>query len=216
MRPPSLVLLLALAAPVPMHVEAASCTTPPPSVAAGSNRSSSDIQVKSITEGVITSDFVDEATMKGDLLQMLARFSEYLKNDFQECASPNSLGEACGCFRSNSTMQANEDGVRSNADLGMIAAFLVKYGKGKVTLPDGVTWSDLEAMARKSLVFAYSTHKANRLKVCSGNSYWGSTGVSDHTWEEFAMGHVGGLFGLLPVGGAHGSAEGIREGAAQG
>ena len=140
--------------------------------------------VKSITEGVITADFVDEATMKGDLLQMLARFSQYLKNDFQECASPNSLGEACGCFRSNSTMQANEDGVRSNADLGMIAAFLVKYGKGKVTLPDGVSWSDLEAMARKSLVFAYSTHKANRLKVCSGNAYWGSTGVSDHTWES--------------------------------
>ena len=184
MRTPSLVLLLALAAPVPMHVEAASCTTPTPSVAEGSNRSSSDIQAKSITEGVITADFVDEATMKGDLLQMLARFSQYLKNDFQECASPNSLGEACGCFRSNSTMQANEDGVRSNADLGMIAAFLVKYGKGKVTLPDGVSWSDLEAMARKSLVFAYSTHKANRLKVCSGNAYWGSTGVSDHTWES--------------------------------
>ncbi len=140
--------------------------------------------VKSITEGVITADFVDEATMKGDLLQMLARFSQYLKDDFQDCAAPNSLGEACGCFKSNSTMQANEDGVRSNADLGMIAAFLVKYGKGKVTLPEGVTWSDLQDMARKSLVFAYSTHKANRLKVCSGNSYWGSTGVSDHTWES--------------------------------
>ena len=140
--------------------------------------------VKSITEGVITSDFVDEATMKGDLLQMLARFSTYLKNDFQECAATNSMGEACGCFKSNSTMQANEDGVRSNADLGMIAAFLVKYGKGKVTLPDGVTWDDLQQMARKSLVFAYSTHKANKLKVCSGNNYWGSTGVSDHTWES--------------------------------
>ncbi len=140
--------------------------------------------VKSITEGVITADFVDEATMKGDLLQMLARFSQYLKNDFQECAAPNSAGEACGCFKSNSTMQANEDGVRSNADLGMIAAFLVKYGKGKVTLPEGVSWSDLQDMARKSLVFAYSTHKANRLKVCSGNNYWGSTDTADHTWES--------------------------------
>lgn len=93
--------------------------------------------VKSITEGVITADFVDEATMKGDLLQMLGRFAKYLKNDFQDCAAPNSVGEACGCFKSNSTMQANEDGVRSNADLGMIAAFLVKYGKDKVTLPEG-------------------------------------------------------------------------------
>ncbi len=140
--------------------------------------------VKSITEGVITADFVNEAVMKGDLLQMLARFAQYLKNDFQDCVATNSIGEACGCFKSNSTMQANEDGVRSNADLGMIAAFLVKYGKGKVTLPEGVTWTDLEDMARKSLVFAYSTHKANRLKTCSGNNYWGSTGTSDHTWES--------------------------------
>ena len=140
--------------------------------------------VKSITEGVITADFVDEATMKGDLLQMLGRFAKYLKNDFQDCAAPNSVGEACGCFKSNSTMQANEDGVRSNADLGMIAAFLVKYGKDKVTLSEGVTWTDLQDMARKSLVFAYSTHKANRLKVCAGNSYWGSTSTADHVWES--------------------------------
>ncbi len=140
--------------------------------------------VKSITEGVITADFVNEATMKGDLLQMLARFAQYLKNDFQDCVATNSIGEACGCFKSNSTMQANEDGVRSNADLGMIAAFLVKYGKDKVALPEGVTWADLENMARKSLIFAYSTHKANKLKQCSGNSYWGSTSTGDHTWES--------------------------------
>ncbi len=140
--------------------------------------------VASITEDVITADFVDEATMQGDLLQMLARFATYLKADFQDCAAPNSLGEACGCFKSNSTMQANEDGVRSNADLGMIAAFLVKYGKDKVTLPDGVSWDDLATMARKSLVFAYSTHKANKLKVCSGNAYWGSTAVGNSTWES--------------------------------
>ena len=140
--------------------------------------------IGSITEDVITADFVDESTMQGDLLQMLARFSTYLKNDFQDCVATNSVGEACGCFKSNSTMQANEDGVRSNADLGMIAAFLVKYGKGKVTLPDGVTWDELQQMAFKSLVFAYSTHKANKLKVCSGNNYWGSTGTGNYTWES--------------------------------
>ena len=140
--------------------------------------------VKSITEGVITADFVDEATMKDGLLQMLGHFAKYLKNDFQDCAAPNNVGEACGCFKSNSTMQANEDGVRSNADLGMIAAFLVRYGKDKVTLPEGVTWTDLRDMARKSLVFAYSTHKANRLKVCAGNNYWGSTSTADHVWES--------------------------------
>ncbi len=138
----------------------------------------------SLTEDIVNADFVDEATMKGDLLQMLARFAQYLKQDFQACVEPNSAGEACGCFKSNSTMQANEDGVRSNADLGMIAAFLVKYGQGRVTLPESITWADLETMARESLVFAYSTHKANRLKPCAGSRYWGSTGVKDHTWES--------------------------------
>ena len=140
--------------------------------------------VPSPIEGVINNQFVDEATMKGDLMNMLAKFSKYLKNDFQDCAAPNSVNEVCGAFKCNSTMQNNEDGVRSNADLSMISAFLVKYGKDKVTLPEGVTWDDLEKMAMKSLVFAYSTHKANKLKTCSGNNYWGSTSGSDHVWES--------------------------------
>lgn len=140
--------------------------------------------VPSPIEGVINNQFVDEATMKGDLMNMLAKFSKYLKNDFQDCVAPNSVGEVCGAFKCNSTMQNNEDGVRSNADLSMISAFLVKYGKDKVTLPEGVTWDDLEKMAMKSLVFAYSTHKANKLKTCSGNTYWGSTSGSDHVWES--------------------------------
>ncbi len=141
-------------------------------------------QVKSVTEGIINGDFVNEATMQGDLLQMLANFATYLKNDFQPAQATNSAGEACGCFKSNSTMQNNEDGVRSNADLSMVCAFLSKYGKDKVTLPAGVTWDDIEQMAMKSLVFAYSTHKANKLKVCSGNNYWGSVSGSDHVWES--------------------------------
>ena len=66
----------------------------------------------------------------------------------------------------------------------MICAFLVKYGKDKVTLPANVTWDDLEQMAMKSLVFAYSTHKANKLKVCAGNNYWGSLSTSDNVWES--------------------------------
>ena len=140
--------------------------------------------VDSPTEGVITHDFVAEAQMKDDLLQMLADFSTYMKNDFQECASPNSVNEACGCFRGENTMGNNEQGVRPNADLSMICAFLVKYGQGKVTLPAGVTWKNLEDMAMKSLVFAYSTHKANKLKVCAGNNYWGSVSNADHVWES--------------------------------
>ncbi|MBQ7470854.1 MAG: hypothetical protein IJS97_00290 [Prevotella sp.] len=140
--------------------------------------------VESFTEGVIDNVFVGETEMKADLLQMLANFATYLKNDFQDCAAPNSVGEVCGCFKGENTMGNNEQGVRPNADLSMICAFLVKYGQGKVTLPAGVTWDDVETMAMKSLVFAYSTHKANKLKVCAGNSYWGSTSTSDHVWES--------------------------------
>ncbi len=140
--------------------------------------------VTSPTEGTVKSDFVAEKDMKADLLQMLATFSTYLKNDFQECTSPNSQNEACGCFKGENTMGNDERGVRPNADLSMICAFLVKYGKDKVTLPSNVTWNDLETMAMKSLVFAYSTHKANKLKVCSGNNYWGSVSTSDKVWES--------------------------------
>lgn len=136
------------------------------------------------TEGVITADFVGEASMQQDLLQMLADFAKYMKNDFQQASAPNSVGEACGCFKGENTMANDERGVRPNADLSMICAFLVKYGKGKVALPTGVTWDDVEEMAMKSLIFAYSTHKANKLKVCSGNNYWGSVSTSDFAWES--------------------------------
>lgn len=141
-------------------------------------------EVTSPTEGVITHEFVSEAEMKDDILQMLADFSLWMKNDFQPCVAPNSLGEVCGCFRGENTMANDERGVRPNADLSMICAFLVKYAKDKVTLPAGVTWTEIEDMAMLSLVFAYSTHKANRLKVCKGNNYWGSTSKNDYTWES--------------------------------
>lgn len=137
------------------------------------------------TEGIITAQFVGEAEMMADMLQMLADFSKYMTDDFQACTYPNSLGEECGCFRGESTMASNEAGVRTNADLSMLCAFLVKYAKPVGTpLPYGVTWEKLEDMAMKSLIFAYSTHKANKLKVCAGGDYWGSTAVNDHVWES--------------------------------
>lgn len=132
----------------------------------------------------VLGDFVAEPQMQADLLQMLADFSLYMKNDFQECVAPNSVGEVCGCFRGENTMANDERGVRPNADLSMICAFLVKYGKGQVSLPQSVTWDEIETMAMKSLVFAYSTHKANQLKVCAGGNYWGSTSIADHVWES--------------------------------
>ncbi len=139
------------------------------------------------TEGVLTSTFVSESEMKADMLQMLADFSLYMKNNWNNTQAPNSINEACGFFSAegSNTAAANEQGVRPNADFSMICAFLVKYGKpAGVTLPAGVSWTDIEEMAMKSLIFAYSTHKANKLKVCSGNSYWGSVSTSDYQWES--------------------------------
>lgn len=140
--------------------------------------------VQSYTEGVITATFVDESKMKNDLLQMLANFSLYMVNDWNHCQEPNSLNEQCGFFKGENSGGSDERGVRPNADLSMICAFLSKYAKGRVELPSGVTWDKIEEMAMKSLVFAYSTHKANKLKVCAGNRYWGSVSVDDSSWES--------------------------------
>ena len=158
-------------------------------VAIGSKAQATDkltaTEIISPTEGIITDSFVSEPEMMHDLLDMLAKFSTYLVNDYQECTYPNSIDEACGCFRGESTMASNEAGVRTNADLSMICAFLVKYARpAGIALPVGVTWERIEEMAMKSLVFAYSTHKANKLKVCAGGDYWGSTSGSDHVWES--------------------------------
>ncbi len=128
--------------------------------------------------------FVDETRMKQGLLEMLARFSEYMTDIYQPCQEPNGVGEACGAFRANSALQSNEDGVRTNADLSMVSAFLVRYAQGRVDLPSGITWAQLDTMAVRSLVFAYSTHKAVRLKPCADGRYWGSTSARDHQWES--------------------------------
>ncbi|MCR5820093.1 MAG: hypothetical protein K6F94_03985 [Bacteroidaceae bacterium] len=143
-----------------------------------------ETDITSPTEGVITHTFVDEATMMNDLLQMLATSMTYAKNIWYDCAAPNSINESCGFFKANSAGNSNEDGVRTNADFSMICAFLYKYARTKVTLPTGVSWDDIKSMALKSLIFGYSTHKANKLKVTSNNAYWGSTSTSDYVWES--------------------------------
>ena len=141
--------------------------------------------IDSPTEGVLTDAYVCEDVMMDDLLRMLARFSSYVVNDYQECKEPNSRGEKCGCFKGESTMRSNEAGVRTNADLSMICAFLVKYAQPKdIALPSGITYQMLKEYAMKSLVFAYSTHKANKLKICADGRYWGSVSAKDNVWES--------------------------------
>lgn len=136
-------------------------------------------------EGVITQDFVPESEMERGLLESLALFSEYISKDYLPIGTPNDEGDECGCFKGEKTMTSTEKGVRVNADLSMLCAFLVKYAKPLgVKLPKGVTYDRLEKMAMRSLVWAYSTHKAVRLKQCRGGDYWGSTGKGDSQWES--------------------------------
>ena len=146
--------------------------------------------VPSPTEGIIDNTFVPESEMMTDILKMLARFTPYMKSYWFQCASPNSINESCGFFYNiengtSPSCPSGERGVRPNADLSMVAAFLVKYAKpAGITLPQGITYDLLEEYAMKSLIYAYSTHKANKLKICSGGDYWGSTSTSDAVWES--------------------------------
>ena len=148
------------------------------------SQSAEKVTVESPTEGRITHEFVGEQQMKDHLLQMLADFTPYMRDNWLEISDKNSAGAPLGVFRGGNTMGNNEQGVRHNADFSMICAFLVKYAQGKVTLPEGITWDNLNNWAARSLNYAYSTHKANRLYACKNNSYWGSTAKNDSQWES--------------------------------
>ena len=52
-----------------------------------------ETDIDSPTEDVLTEAFVSEEVMMDDLLGMLARFSTYIINDYEECTTPNSQGE---------------------------------------------------------------------------------------------------------------------------
>ena len=143
-----------------------------------------ETDVPSPTEGVITHDFVGEAAMMQDLLQMLTNHLPYMKSRYTPCASPTSKGEDCGYFKDTEGSGNDEKVVRPNADFSMVCAFLYKYAKGKTSLPAGFTWDEVKEMALKSLIWGYSSHNANKFKVTSRNAYWGSTSTSQFTWES--------------------------------
>ena len=111
--------------------------------------------------------FVDENRLKSDIMRSLSDFSRYILADFDEYN---------GVFKGENTMASDEKGVRTNVDLSMISAFLCKY--------DNNASPELKNMARRSLDYAVSSHKAVRLKACRDGKYWGSTSKSDNQWES--------------------------------
>lgn len=139
--------------------------------------------ITSPTEGVITHDYIGEAQLKSDALQMLARFMQYASNIYTD-AGTNSDGTPCGYFKARSAGRNNEDGVRTNADIAMLCAFVYKYGFSEgATLPAGITYADVLAMAKKAITYAYSTHLSTQLKQCTNNAYWGTSGTH-YVWES--------------------------------
>ena len=83
-------------------------------------------------------------------MDMLRSFSRYIYND---CEDIDSL---YACFRGENTMGSNEAGVRTNADLSMLSAFLCRYDRHEPRLA---------LMAEKTLRYAVHTHKAVRRKA---------------------------------------------------
>lgn len=81
-------------------------------------------------------------------------------------------------------MGSDERGVRPNADLSMICAFMGKYAKDSVSLPANVSYQQLDTMALKTLTYAIDTHKAVRKKACIDGKYWGSISKTDYQWES--------------------------------
>ena len=121
---------------------------------------------------------VTEQELQNMLMSSLVRFSEYLKNDYHD------IDADYGCFKGENTMGVDERGVRTNIDLSMVAAFLVKYAPHDATFPDGVNRQMLDTMAYKSLSYALSTHKSVRKTVCKNGRYWGSVSKKDNQWES--------------------------------
>lgn len=111
-------------------------------------------------------------------LNMLSRFTPYVVADYRP------IDSLYGCFRGEHTMASDEPGVRTNADLSMICAFMVRYGAERVALPAGVSYAQLDTLARRSLAFAVATHKAVRRRPCADGLYWGSTSAADFRWES--------------------------------
>ena len=128
-------------------------------------------------------DNIAEQELKQRSLAMLARFMQYAKSIYTD-AGVNARGDSCGYFKAQNAGQSDEDGVRTNADLAMVTAFVAQYGKKEgVALPRGIGYGDLQRMARRALCYAYSTHRSNKLATCKDGKHWGSEG-QQLQWES--------------------------------
>ena len=124
-----------------------------------------------------------DGRIQRECLWSLARFMQYAKSLYTD-AGVNARGDSIGYFKANDAGRSNEDGVRTNADLSMVTAFVYEMGRvDNIPLPDGLTYPQLRNMAIRSFRYACATHRANKLAACTDKKHWGSDG-EHHQWES--------------------------------
>ncbi|MCR4852843.1 MAG: hypothetical protein K5893_04565 [Prevotella sp.] len=125
----------------------------------------------------------DDAFVKRQCLESLVQFMQYARDIYTDCGV-NARGDSIGYFKAKDAGRSSEDGVRTNADLAMVAAFVYETGrKEDVSLPAGLTYPQLRRMAIRSFRYALSTHRANQLFACTDQKHWGSD-TKHHQWES--------------------------------
>ena len=128
-------------------------------------------------------DDSDDRAVERGCMESLTAFMHYATSIYCE-AGVNSLGDSIGYFRANCAGESNEDGVRTNADIAMVTAFVAsEVLQGRATLPADISIERLKQMAVRSLHYALSTHRANATAVCTDGKHWGSAPHAQQ-WES--------------------------------
>ncbi len=136
----------------------------------------------------------DNGSIRERCFLSLCRFMQYAKSIYVD-AGVNSLGDSVGYFKAWNPGESNEDGVRTNADMAMVMAFVYTQLKNvdiesSSVLPENMAVASLRDMSKRALRYAYSTHRSNRLMTCTDGRYWGSSPLDDsfcekrHQWES--------------------------------
>ncbi len=133
----------------------------------------------SLTASILLGNATDYSgkALQDTIMRMLVKFTPYVVDNYQP------IDSIYGCFKGENTMGSNEQGVRPNADLSMIASFIYKYGVD-MELPQGIHRKQLSDIAYHSLRYAIATHKAIKAKTCKDGKYWGSISKTDYQWES--------------------------------
>ncbi|MDD3078592.1 MAG: LamG domain-containing protein [Paludibacter sp.] len=107
----------------------------------------------------ISEDQISEDNLKNIIREMLAKHTVYAESQYS----------SSGYFGNG---QSVEHGARTNADYALIYAFLYKKAQDQ-TLPNSLTFETVKAHALAAIRYSYKTHTANKIQLCTNNTYWG-------------------------------------------